>query len=71
MMPEKKAYTINPYATGNKIYGLGRNNPTSGPVDPVGYRERDARNARRNALLRYLKAGQKNKYMSSDWLGQG
>lgn len=29
------------YAAGNKVYGFGRSNPTSGPVDPLGYRERD------------------------------
>ncbi len=28
------------YSAGNKIYGSGRPNPTSGPVDPTGYVER-------------------------------
>lgn len=31
------------YSAGNKVYGMGRSNPTSGPVDPIGYRERDAK----------------------------
>ncbi len=31
------------YAAGNKVYGSGRPNPTSGPVDPAGYLERDAK----------------------------
>ena len=29
------------YSAGNKVYGFGRSNPTSGPVDKLGYRERD------------------------------
>jgi len=33
--------SVQSYAAGNKIYGFGRSNPTSGPVDPIGYRERD------------------------------
>lgn len=28
------------YSAGNKVYGSGRSNPTSGPVDPAGYVER-------------------------------
>jgi hypothetical protein len=58
-----------PYAAGNKIYGGGRSMPTIGPVDKSGYRERDAKaKARRNALLRRMKAGQQGRFMSSDWL---
>lgn len=38
------------YSAGNKVYGSGRSNPTSGPVDPSGYVERsmkqDASNRR-------------------------
>lgn len=42
------------YAAGNKTYGGGRSMPTLGPVDPLGYRERDLKlKARQNALLRY------------------
>jgi len=41
------------YAAGNKIYGFGRSNPTSGPVDPIGYRERDMQqNAMQAAIAR-------------------
>jgi hypothetical protein len=66
-------YDFNPFAAGNKVYGGGRSFPTMGPVDRMGYRERDARvRLRRNALLRRLKAGQSKNYMSSDWLrGKG
>lgn len=60
---------INPYAVGDKIYGGGRSFPTSGPVDPMGYRERDAKTAaRRNAILRRLQAKQSGKYASADYL---
>ena len=66
----KKAYDFNSYAAGNKVYGGGRNFPTMGTVDKMGYRERDARTRlRRNALLRRLKAGNKGQYMNKDWLG--
>lgn len=42
------------YAAGSKTYGGGRSMPTLGPVDPLGYRERDLKlKARRNALLQY------------------
>ncbi len=59
----------NPYATGYKVYGAGRSNPTMGPVDPMGYRERDlATRTRRNALLRRMKANASKNYNSSDWL---
>jgi hypothetical protein len=58
---------INPYSVGNKIYGGGRSNPTSGPVDKLGYRERDAKSAaRRNAILRRMKANQSGKFSSAD-----
>lgn len=60
---------FNPYAAGQKIYGGGRSNPTSGPVDPMGYRERDlATQARRNALLRRLQAQMTGRFMSADYL---
>ena len=29
------------YSAGNKVYGAGRPHPTSGPVDPTGYIERN------------------------------
>lgn len=34
------------YAAGNKRYGGGRSNPTSGTVDPSGYVDRDNSNKR-------------------------
>jgi hypothetical protein len=60
---------FNPYAAGAKVYGAGRSNPTSGPVDKLGYKERDlATAARRNAILRRLKAMQAGKFMTPDYL---
>lgn len=59
----------NPYAAGNKVYGGGRSFPTMGPVDKLGYRERDLQvKSRRNALLRRLQAMQGGRYMSADYL---
>lgn len=59
----------NPYAVGNKIYGSGRSFPTVGPVDKLGYSERDAKHrARRQALLNRLKANQQGKFASADSL---
>lgn len=71
MLPFRgKPYDYNSYAAGNKVYGAGRSNPTMGPVDKLGYRERDlATRAKRNAILRRLKKNQTGKFMSSDWLG--
>lgn len=67
---QNKPNSYNSYAAGAKVYGAGRSNPTMGPVDKTGYKERDAATAaKRNAMLRRLKAGAKGKYMSSDWLG--
>lgn len=44
---------FNALAAGNKMYGGGRSMPTLGPVDRLGYAERDAKlKARNNALLR-------------------
>lgn len=60
---------FNKYAAGKKRYGGGRDAPNIGPSDKLGYRERDA-NAKlqRNAMLRKMKAGQKGRFMSSDYL---
>lgn len=59
--------SVAPYAAGNKVYGGGRPFPTNGPVDPMGYRTRDAKSkARRNAILRRLKARQGGKFASAD-----
>lgn len=62
--------TFNPYGAGQKVYGAGRSAPNIGPTSsPEGYRERDMRgNAKRNAMLRRLKAQQRGRYMSSDYL---
>ena len=66
-----KSYDFQAYAAGKKIYGGGRSSPhMGGGLDKLGYAERDAKTAaRRNALLRRLKAGNKKNFMSSDWLG--
>lgn len=52
------------YSAGNKIYGGGRSNPTSGPVDPTGYVERgmnkkssDRRSGLASAAQRRLQGG--------------
>lgn len=61
------APSFNEYAAGAKIYGGGRYNPTMGPVDKTGYKERDRKRAvRRNALQAKLKATQKGAYASSN-----
>ncbi len=58
---------VAPYSVGDKIYGGGRMFPTIGPVDKLGYYERDAKTkARRNAILKRMQADQNAKYASSD-----
>jgi hypothetical protein len=48
---------FNPYAAGRKMYGAGRDFPTIGPVDKMGYKERDAQaSARKRAVMRRLKS---------------
>ena len=65
--PKPDAYT--PYAAGYKLYGGGRSNPTAGPVDKAGYQERDLmNNARRDAVLRRMKAAQQGNYASPAYL---
>jgi hypothetical protein len=55
------------YAAGTRRYGGGRDVPNIGPSDPMGYAVRDRmNNAKRNAMLRRLKAQQKMRYMSTD-----
>lgn len=52
-----------PYAVGDKIYGGGRSFPTMGPVDQLGYAERDAKaKARRDAVLRLMKMNAKAEF---------
>jgi len=58
---------IAPYAVGNRVYGGGRPMPTMGPVDPLGYRERDLQaSARRDAILRKMQSLQQGKFASAD-----
>lgn len=59
--------SYNPYSVGNKVYGGGRSFPTSGPVDKLGYKERDRVSAaRRNAMIRRMQAKSKGNYASAD-----
>jgi hypothetical protein len=61
---------FNTYAAGRKIYGGGRSNPTSGPVDKMGYRERDMKHkARKKAIMNRLKAKKQGRLFSSEYLG--
>lgn len=58
----------NSYSAGSKIYNGGSSAPNIGPVDKMGYRERDLKyktRQRQNAILRRLQARQKGDYMSS------
>lgn len=56
-----------PYAAGDKIYGGGRDAPNLGPVNPMGYRDRDLKyQARRTAMQRRLMALKNANYMSPD-----
>lgn len=64
-----RGMSFNPYSAGEKRYGSGRTSPNIGPVDKLGYRERDAKaGVSRNAMLRRLKARQQNRYMDPDSL---
>lgn len=59
-----------PYAAGDKIYGGGRDAPNIGPVNPMGYRERDMKyHARRVAMQRRL-AALKNQNLGSPDVGR-
>lgn len=60
---------FNPYGAGAKQYGL-RGAPNIGPTGkPEAYTERDLRGkARKKAMLNRLKAMQRGKYMSSEYL---
>lgn len=57
----------NPYAAGKKHYGGGRDAPNIGPVDPIGYKERDAK-IKRTAILRRMQAQQQGKTMSPNYM---
>jgi hypothetical protein len=59
--------SYNPYAVGDKVYGGGRSFPTAGKVDRQGYKERDAvAKARKDAILRRMKANDRGKFASAD-----
>lgn len=58
-----------PYAAGRRMYGMGRDFPTAGTVDKIGYRERDAlANARKDAVIRRMKAQSQGRMMQPDVL---
>lgn len=58
------------YAAGQKIYGGGRSAPNIGPVDPLGYAERDqVFKARQAAIVKRMKAKSMGAYSSSDYIG--
>ena len=57
---------FNPYGAGKKTYGGGRSAPNIGPVDPLGYKERDARKLRQNAALQKLMAMKNKDFFSAD-----
>lgn len=58
---------FNPYAAGKKRYGGGRDAPSLGPNDPLGYAERDAKaSARRNAVLRRMQKERVGNYAHPD-----
>lgn len=60
---------VAPYSVGNKVYGGGRSFPNIGPVDKLGYRERDAKHkARRTAILKRMQARINAKDASPDAL---
>lgn len=66
-----RSANFQPYAAGDKRYGpSGRSAPNIGPVaDKQGYRERDLQTrAMRNAMLKRMQAGQRGRFMSSDYL---
>jgi hypothetical protein len=82
---DKAGGGFNPFAAGDKQYGSGRSNPTMGPVDKTGYKERDLAStvfpnpaqqkaqagARKNAIMAYLKAGQEGRFFTPAFLRGG
>jgi len=70
---QRKPDGFNPYAAGDKRYGLsGRSNATSGPIGTEGmqgYGQRDQeQNARKAAILQRMQAAQGGNYMSANYL---
>jgi hypothetical protein len=74
MIPPKTAPKLtggqfNPYAAGRKAYGGGRDFPTIGANNKLGYRMRDAQGkARKRAVMRRMKALQSGRIMQQDVL---
>lgn len=62
----KKEDGFNPYAAGHKIYGAGRSAPNIGPVDKLGYKERDR--VKRTAMLRRMQKQQSGQYLSANYM---
>lgn len=64
-----RGQSFNPYGAGAKQYGVA-GVPNLGPTSsPEGYDERDLMiKARRNAMLRRMKAKQGGRFMSSEYL---
>lgn len=67
---EGYSQSFNPYGAGPKVYGSGRSAPNIGPTRrPEAYEERDRKGkAMRNAALKRLKAGQRGRFMSEEYL---
>lgn len=62
-------YEFNQYAAGSKVYNGGDSAPHRGPMDKGALADRKIKTeARRNALLRRMKATQSGNYMNSDAL---
>lgn len=60
---------FNPYAAGRKMYGSGRDFPTIGMVDKIGYKQRDAQaQQRKSAIMRRMKALNAGKIMNPNVL---
>lgn len=62
--------SFNPYSAGAKVYGGGRSAPNIGPVDPLGYKERDAkkRSMNKKIAMRKLKAKKTGNFFSADFM---
>jgi hypothetical protein len=71
--PRLGTYAFNPYAAGAKQYGAnGASAPTSGPVDPTGYIEREANNKlKRNIMLQWMQNNSNGAYGSADAMRRG
>jgi hypothetical protein len=70
LLGQRSQSSTNKYAAGAKRYGPnGSSAPTTGPVDPTGYKTRDAgARSTRNAMLRRLQARMRGAYASEDAL---